>query len=705
MTRVYVSGIGQHDNVGDTVLRRSLIDALRGSGELHVLVGSLADDYVEGLQLHDSDVVYRSESSWHKSVLKSGLRRRTWMVFSAGEAIADLHSAPDRLRHFIEGVVLRLRGGGSIQTGVGIRRPVGRWKLPLLASLWPARLVTWRDAASRRIAGFGSVTPDWAYAVGSPEEDFATTADRRHIAITLRNDRPYPNETWLSTVREYAARNDLAPLVVTQVKSDSDSCRRLADDLDAELLEWTTDNLWVQEGLVREALGRSRVMISDRVHGLIIGLTEGAMPIAYSPRTPEKAIRTLSAIGLDEISHTENDLSVPEGVTWLKDTADRADEAFTRLNAARLRLAKLTDELHSLITHGRSERQVTMTTPARPYITVLHSMAGPKPGEPTRYANHMLDGAPSQVTTKFFSWKYALTGDYDVFHVHWPEYLLRGSTARVKFAKRLAFIMLMVRLRLKRVPIVRTAHNLDAHEAGGGVEQRMVAWTLRRTTTIIKLNETTPVDAHQHSVTILHGHYRDRFRDLPTSSPVSGRILYFGLIRPYKGVVNLVQVFRSVSDPSVTLRVVGKPSDSALADAVSDEAALDPRVTTVLDFVPDADLVRELSEAQLVVFPYEEMHNSGALLVALSMDRAVLVPRSVANEAIAREVGAEWVTMYDGKLTAETLLRALATAQELDAHSRPALQGRDWDTVGKAHYETYLDALRRAHNRRAGVGL
>jgi beta-1,4-mannosyltransferase len=701
MTRVYVSGIGQHDNVGDTVLRRSLIDALRGSADLHVLVGSLSPDYVAGLELQPSDIVYTSESAWHKSLVTSSLKRRTWLVLSAGEAIADLHSAPDRLRYFFEGVILRLRGGGSIQTGVGIRRPVGRWRLPLVSSLWPARLVTWRDEASRRIAGFGTVTPDWAYAVGTRIEQFREDGDRPYIAVTLRNDRPYPNDAWRATMMTFAQNSGLRLIVVTQVKSDADSCRRLAADLDAELLEWKTDNLQIQESEVRSVLSRSRSMVSDRVHGLIIGLTEGAMPIAFSPTVPEKAVRTLSAIGLDDISLIEDELSVDAGAAWMSEMLLRTPEAHDKLANSRRRLDELTTNLRRAIAAGRTERHRPAETRSagRRYITVLHSMSGPKEGEPTRYANHMLEGAPAQVTTRFFGWRYALTGDYDVFHVHWPEYLLRGSSRPVRIVKQLAFIVLMLRLKVKRIPIVRTAHNLDSHESGGATERALVKWNYKRTAAVVKLNTTTPVGAEKTSATILHGHYRDRFAEHPLPQPLSGRFLYFGLIRPYKGVLKLIEAFLHITDAEATLRIVGKPSDETLRDAVLERASQDDRVSCLLAFVSDKDLVQEIGEAELVVLPYEEMHNSGALLVALSMDRPVLVPRSPANEAIAAEVGESWVNMYDGELRASTLATALAAVRTNAAGDRPQLHQRDWRTVGMRHYELYLRVIDQSRER------
>lgn len=69
-------------------------------------------------------------------------------------------------------------------------------------------------------------------------------------------------------------------------------------------------------------------------------------------------------------------------------------------------------------------------------------------------------------------------------------------------------------------------------------------------------------------------------------------------------------------------------------------------------YVDDPTLAREVSSAELVVLPYRDMHNSGTLLLALSLARPVLVPRTPNNVAVAAEVGPGWIFMYDGELDA-----------------------------------------------------
>jgi beta-1,4-mannosyltransferase len=138
---------------------------------------------------------------------------------------------------------------------------------------------------------------------------------------------------------------------------------------------------------------------------------------------------------------------------------------------------------------------------------------------------------------------------------------------------------------------------------------------------------------------------------------------------------------------------VGDPHPGQRA-SLETAAALDGRISLNLRFVDDQTLVREVSEASLVVLPYVEMKNSGALIVAASLRRPVLVPTSALNSALAVEFGDSWVRQFDGELTPDVVARALDAAEaELRGNGAPNLAGRDWFTIGTAHLRAYREAL------------
>ncbi|WP_240739803.1 glycosyl transferase [Leucobacter triazinivorans] len=312
-----------------------------------------------------------------------------------------------------------------------------------------------------------------------------------------------------------------------------------------------------------------------------------------------------------------------------------------------------------------------------PYIVQLHDRLAATPG----------------VAVRGFSWRTALLGRYDVFHAHWPEALIERRGRLSTLARTSLYALFLARASVQGIPIVRTVHNIELPSGIGRIERLLLAWTDRLTRMRILLNEFTPVPPEAATMLIEHGHYRDWFARFPQAAPARGRLLFFGKVRRYKNVEGLLRVFRRLADPTASLRIVGSPSSAELAQSLRSAAGDDPRVGLALDFVDDAELVREAGEAQVVVLPYPEMHNSGSVLAALSLDRAVLVPDNAFNRALADEVGSAWVIRFAGELQPSDLERALAeTAAQ---QGRPDLGRREWGETGRRHLTAYRIAIRR----------
>ena len=325
---------------------------------------------------------------------------------------------------------------------------------------------------------------------------------------------------------------------------------------------------------------------------------------------------------------------------------------------------------------------------------VLQSVPRPRPTT-NPYLVMLIDSlreAGAEVIT--FSWRAALLGRYDVFHVHWPENLLRGNSPLRTAGRQLATLALLGRLRLRGTPIVRTLHNVQRHET----TDRREAWLLRLfdrwTNYGIAISARTDPPTGLPTTVILHGHYRDWFGRLPQSAPVPGRLAYFGLIRPYKGVEDLIAAFRGLPGDQLSLTVSGRPRTRELAGQLRAGGAGDDRVTLELDYVSDERLAARVSEAELVVLPYREMHNSGAALAALSMSRPVLLPANVVNAELGDEVGPGWVLTYAGDPTTEVLEQGLAELTATERTPQPDLSRREWAETGRLHLAAYAEAQR-----------
>ena len=105
-------------------------------------------------------------------------------------------------------------------------------------------------------------------------------------------------------------------------------------------------------------------------------------------------------------------------------------------------------------------------------------------------------------------------------------------------------------------------------------------------------------------------------------------VLFFGVVAPYKGVNCLLQAFSHVARelPSARLLLAGKPNTATEPYRnLVDELELTEVVSTRFEFVPTEEAAFYFGAADVVVLPYLEASQSGALLTAYRFGRPVIV--------------------------------------------------------------------------------
>jgi glycosyltransferase involved in cell wall biosynthesis len=233
-----------------------------------------------------------------------------------------------------------------------------------------------------------------------------------------------------------------------------------------------------------------------------------------------------------------------------------------------------------------------------------------------------------------------------------------------------------------RSPSVFTAHDLLPRRTAGRRSlwtrllarfDRVVVHTERGRETLAELG----VDAR----VIPHPVYPS----MATRSDDGHTLLALGVIRPYKGLADAIEVTRRL--PEVRLVVAGDPAMplDGLRDA--------PRTEWRLGYLPPAEFDRALSDATVAVFPYSaELDQSGALLQALGAGVPV----------VAYDVGglAEPIERFSaGRVVPAGDVEALTEAvRDVLRNPAPAREGADraraeltWDAAAAAHLDLYRE--------------
>jgi glycosyltransferase involved in cell wall biosynthesis len=181
------------------------------------------------------------------------------------------------------------------------------------------------------------------------------------------------------------------------------------------------------------------------------------------------------------------------------------------------------------------------------------------------------------------------------------------------------------------------------------------------------------------------------------ASPPSGHtLLFFGLIRHYKGLDVLVRALPEIARhvPEVKLAVAGDPLDPI--DPIRElarELGVDERIEWRLGFVPDQEVAPLFARAAFLVLPYRVIESSGVLALALGHGRPAVVSDLGAVGETVHEFGAgRAVPPEDVAALASACVQLLTDESALHESFAGALAARSaltWDEAAKAHEQLY----------------
>jgi glycosyltransferase involved in cell wall biosynthesis len=166
--------------------------------------------------------------------------------------------------------------------------------------------------------------------------------------------------------------------------------------------------------------------------------------------------------------------------------------------------------------------------------------------------------------------------------------------------------------------------------------------------------------------------------------------LFFGLLRPYKGIETLLAAWREIEDAE--LWIVGRPM-MALEPL---RALAGPRVRFVPRFISDAELPAFFRRADVVALPYsrtERFDQSGVLATALAFGKPVVLSDVGGFGEVAETGAARLVAPDDPDALGDVLGALLADPAErarLSEAAAAAARGPySWDEAARATLELY----------------
>jgi beta-1,4-mannosyltransferase len=155
---------------------------------------------------------------------------------------------------------------------------------------------------------------------------------------------------------------------------------------------------------------------------------------------------------------------------------------------------------------------------------------------------------------------------------------------------------------------------------------------------------------------------------------------FVGLIRPYKGVDELLQAFNLLKGEKFALRLAGLPLDEELGKFVAESARHDARINVDLRHIDDDDMLSIVSSCDVVVLPFKNYLHSGSLVYALSAGSRVLTPDAPFARDMQARFGSRWIMLYEPPLTATVLSDAARWAKARPPAGCPRIELRETGT-------------------------
>ena len=266
-------------------------------------------------------------------------------------------------------------------------------------------------------------------------------------------------------------------------------------------------------------------------------------------------------------------------------------------------------------------------------------------------------------------------GGARVVHLHWVWAFGLDISPRsplVKRATEVWFAVWLWTLRLLGMRLVWTAHNVLPLTPVFANDLRARRRLAARCDLVIVHSKATLEQlarlgiVPRRSMVIPHGPFTSAVDPDSLRTPGDGhgsrQLLFFGKIRPYKGVDTLLAAFAAMPrDLDVRLTVAGECTNGQLRAELAEFAERAAgRVTLQLERVPEAQLPGLLQQADVMVLPYRQITTSGSGMLGLCHGRPLVVP----DIPELAELPDDAVLRYDG--TVQGLTDALTSIAQTD---------------------------------------
>ncbi|PZD74197.1 GDP-mannose:glycolipid 4-beta-D-mannosyltransferase [Acaryochloris thomasi RCC1774] len=295
-------------------------------------------------------------------------------------------------------------------------------------------------------------------------------------------------------------------------------------------------------------------------------------------------------------------------------------------------------------------------------------------------------------------------------HFHSLYYLFTAPKPFIAWLRSIKALFWLLTLRLSGKTLIWTVHDLQNHDDRNPWVDWFFSFCFSRLAQGIILHseriqqqfvQRFRIAETRKLYVIPHGHYLECYPNhiQPSEARHSLNLrkdqltfLFLGLIRPYKGVPELISAFQSLSTESAQLAIAGKPASEEIGNQIRDAIQDDCNIHLWPTYIEEDQIQVYMNAADVVVFPYRRVLTSGSIVLAMSFGRACIAPQEGGIQDVLDSSGA---FLYDSRqpIGLAQAMQASIENRELLAtmgtYNRQKVQQWSWQDIAQQTHAVY----------------
>ena len=229
-------------------------------------------------------------------------------------------------------------------------------------------------------------------------------------------------------------------------------------------------------------------------------------------------------------------------------------------------------------------------------------------------------------------------------HFDWiTKYYLREDIATSWFRAYWFLFQIIIAKKLFRIRVVWTQHNILPHDNRRKKIHKWVQYKFYKCCDWVRVFSKSTAE----TLTMHHNYIREKILIVPEGSYVGYYnnnisrydarcklklktdekiFLFFGAIKPYKGIEELIGIFNENEFKKVRLVISGRTPDKKYSKKIRKLIKNNKSITLFDRFIEDKEIELFFNSSDFCILPFINIENSGSVILAMGFKKVVIAP-------------------------------------------------------------------------------